>query len=681
MSLTTSVVHGGWLSTGDGSTTDPNPPVTPVSQPTTVESPASNPDSQPTPPPVVGGNNPPVDPTTAAGAAPSDIPVNPVQQPTGVVTLDNGGPTGTSSPSDATETVAGGDRAPPVATVAVVDGTTLAEILADPITGSNLVPTPVVIVSNGQTFVETPSPSPVDPNGSPTPVVIVSNGQTFVETPSPAPAIVTSNGKVFTETPNPAPTPVVFTSDGKTFTQTPEANPTPIVVVSNGKTFTEAPTLPATTQDANLTPVVFVSDGKTFTSTPSPNSQMDNPTATPILVVSDGHTFTETPSYVPSGAASTASEPAMKPVATIVNSTGTFLLWPGGESSIYPQITLSQYTLVAFVPLILAVLYTIPFRILDRTIRELEPFYQLSQSGGALAEHSLCLDYMTSNAFITPFKAGLRGHGYMFWSSLLSLAVVGIAPLSSEALFVSLSGGPDLYGADVQFHYQDYASWGIYPALARLIEGLLAFVAVLIVFMIWYGLRRESGVYGEPLSIAGLATLFHSSPLLRGFREVDSQVSNSELKKILAGQRYKIGDFMTADYRPCYGLLPADSESGFIINAHRSKKGPYRLVEGTDSAVDLVESGSTITSSKRKQMSQIWERIKEKLLYIGILILNTGMLTLISYYHWSEGDIYHGFEQFMDSSNFGVRFMMTVLGVVLKMFWSNLDQGAIQLSC
>lgn len=665
--MSPSIAHGGWLPPGDGSTAIPS------SQPTTIDGPASNSVSQPTPPPVVGGNDPSVGPTAGAGAAPSNVPVNPVQQPTNVATTDYGGPTGTSSPPDATETAAGGANTPPDTPVAVVGGTSLAESLADPVTDSNAAPTPVVIVSNGQTFVETPSPAPAGPDASPTPVIIVSNGETFVETPSPAPVVVTSDGKAFTENPNNAPTPVVVVSDGKTFTQTPDASPTPIVVVSNGKTFTQNPNLEATGLNANPTPVVFVSDGKTFTSTPSPGSHQ---IPSPIIVVSDGHTFTETPTYIPPGATSTASEPAIKPIATVVNSTGTFLIWPDGKSSIYPQITLQQYTLVAFVPLLLAVLYTIPFRILDRTIREVEPFYQLHQPGGALAEHSLCLDYMTSNGFITPFKAGLRRHGYMFWSSLMSLAVVGLAPLSSEALFVSLSGVDGVtYGADISDYSQDYASWGVYPVLARLIEGLLAFVAVLIVFMIWYGMRRESGVYGEPLSIAGLATLFHSSPLLRGFREIDSQVSNSELRKILAGQRYKIGEFTTADYRACYGLLAADSESGFIISAHRSKKGPYRLVEGAESNVDVSGSGSSTTSSIRKQMSTTWERIKEKILYGGILFLITGMLTLIMYYHWSEGDIYHGFEHFMDSNGFGVRFMMTALGVVLKMFWSNLDQG------
>lgn len=61
VSVTTSVVHGGWLSTGDGSTTYSSSSSTPPSQPTTV-GPASNQVSQPTPPPVVGGSDTVADP-------------------------------------------------------------------------------------------------------------------------------------------------------------------------------------------------------------------------------------------------------------------------------------------------------------------------------------------------------------------------------------------------------------------------------------------------------------------------------------------------------------------------------------------------------------------------------------------------------------------------------------------
>lgn len=385
---------------------------------------------------------------------------------------------------------------------------------------------------------------------------------------------------------------------------------------------------------------------------------------TPVIIVSNGHTLTETPSYT---ASTTSSEPAIKPIATVVNGTGTFLIWQGGESTIYPQITLSQYTLVAFVPLLLAVVYTIPFRILDRTICEMEPFYQLHQPGGALAEHSLCLDYMTSNGFITPFKAGMRRHGYMFWSSLMSLAVVGLAPLSSEALFVSLSGAPGYVRGGYHGAFAGLCELGRLPCPGASDRGTSFFR------------RNIDRVHDLGWSekrfgcLRRTVELFHSSPLLRGFREVDSMTTNSELKKILAGQRYRIGEFVTAEYRACYGLLPAESESGFIINAHASRKGPYRLVEGAESREKI---GSSITSSEnRKQKSQRWEMIKEKLLHLGILILVTGLLTLICYYHWSEGDIHHGFEHFMDSGDFGVRFMMTALGVALQMFWSNLDQG------
>jgi hypothetical protein len=89
-------------------------------------------------------------------------------------------------------------------------------------------------------------------------------------------------------------------------------------------------------------------------------------------------------------------------MSTIVNSTSTFFVWPDGTTTLSPQITPQQYVSVSFLPLIIAALYVIPWRILDSTIREMEPFYQLHQPGGSSAEYSLCLDYSTSFMFTTP---------------------------------------------------------------------------------------------------------------------------------------------------------------------------------------------------------------------------------------------------------------------------------------
>lgn len=413
---------------------------------------------------------------------------------------------------------------------------------------------------------------------------------------------------------------------------------------------------------------VVVSDGTTMT--------LAIVTPTPVVVVENGVTSTRTPSPITTpvtgtpkgGYLQTTSSTSFKPSETVINSTGTYFVFEDGTSNVAPQITRRQYILVAFTPLIVAVLFTIPWRIVDTTIREMEPFYQLQKEGGALAEHSLCLDYSTSLLITTPFKSVFRGHFMVFWSSLISIAVLTLAPLSSEAYFVSLSGqcGPNLPPCR--------ATWGVYVLLARMIEGILAFIAVLVALLILFGFRRKSGVYSEPLSIAGLASLFHNSPLLRGFREIDSRVSNKQLAEILAGKRYGISSFATSYRTHSHGILPADAESeaGFPSIVQGEKKGQYILVNVTE--VQRDGYGRPVREKLEVKVG-IWARIGAHLLQLSACFLVTGLLILITYYHWSGGE--NGFEWFMDSQGFGVRFMMSGLGVVLKSLWSTIDQGTI----
>ena len=48
---------------------------------------------------------------------------------------------------------------------------------------------------------------------------------------------------------------------------------------------------------------------------------------------------------------------------------------------------------------------------------------------------------------------------------------------------------------------------------------------------------------------------------------------------------------------------------------------------------------------------------------------------MISYYHWTGAA--SGFEKFMDSTGFGVRFMMSIIGVAVKLLWAKIDTSKI----
>ncbi len=118
-----------------------------------------------------------------------------------------------------------------------------------------------------------------------------------------------------------------------------------------------------------------------------------------------------------------------------MNSTGTFFTWSNGQTTWAPQIDGPQYIIVSFLPLFLAVLYTIPWRILDSTIRQLEPFYQLHNPDGVLAENSLCLDYSTWLPFVVPYKSIRRGH-FMVCRHAPFIAKIQVFKLTFTGLLV-----------------------------------------------------------------------------------------------------------------------------------------------------------------------------------------------------------------------------------------------------
>jgi hypothetical protein len=489
-------------------------------------------------------------------------------------------------------------------------------------------------------------------------------------TPVPPPSTVTRGGPTSQAT---ASTGYLSAGPKPSSTPNPPSTPAPIIVVANGQTSTFTPTaIASVSQGQFITPSLSVINGQTFTVTPTAQlTVIDGNTytalITPLVTVINGQTFTQVAVGIPTKPTSAAT--AVHPTATFVNSTGTYLKWSNQGITRHPQITRTQYIQVALLPLILALFYTIPWRILDSTVREMEPFYQLHKREGAISENSLCLDYSTTFMWTTPFKAVRRGHFVVFWSSLISIVVLLLVPLSSSAFFVSLTGlcGPNVPGPC-------HAVWAVYPSFARAIEGILAFIAVLVVALIIFNYSRQSGAYSEPLSIAGLAALLYKSPLLPELREIDSQAKDSEIKSLLAGKRYKIGKFTAMDNTPCYGFVPVNPDCEAILPT-ATATAKYELVNINLGEVtsDLPLENPLPPSNMR--MQHLWWAMKQNAGYAFSFLLFAGVLSLLSYYHWTGYD--SKFEEFMNSSSFGVRIMLTSFGVVIRLIWGNIDQGKI----
>jgi hypothetical protein len=368
------------------------------------------------------------------------------------------------------------------------------------------------------------------------------------------------------------------------------------------------------------------------------------------------------------------TQSAVFPTSTFVNSTGTYLSWSNAGITLYPQITYEEYIYVAFLPLILVVIYSIPLQILDRTTRKMEPFYQLHGTDGGLGRDSLCLDYCSWLLISVPFKAAYRGHVVPLWSSLISLSILVLAPLASEAFFVSLGTG--CYANTTELCH---ASWGIYPILARIMQGILSLVAALLFLLIIFSFRRNSGVYSEPLSIAGLGVLFYKSPFLDCLLALDSKISNKELKKSLERKRFALSWFVADDGTKSYGIIPLDagSEEGSILSERKPRKNGIASIKAVLNgriSTQKTSGGQTIITGEPTGSSAT----KEKYLYIIAFPIFGGLLAMISYYHWTGANAAGhstAFETYMDSRGFGVRFMMAVVGVAVKLLWSWIDTG------
>jgi hypothetical protein len=235
--------------------------------------------------------------------------------------------------------------------------------------------------------------------------------------------------------------------------------------------------------------------------------------------------------------------------------------------------------------------------------------------------------------------------------------------LVSEAFFVSITG-PD-------------SAWAVYPKLIRIIQALLAFIAILVIFMIAYSYRRTYNIYSEPLSIAGLACLLSLSPALETFQRIDGKTKQKELKRLLAGKHFAILELSEMGQSPCPAIVELSSKShSTIINKSLPRKElRYQSPKTPDSTLpsDYNISADEEWVKPEGRLRSVWQGFKTKLHFcLGMLFL-CAVFIMIAFYYFTVGHSW--FENWMDSQTFGVRFAWTALGTAIKSYLSYLDRG------
>lgn len=349
------------------------------------------------------------------------------------------------------------------------------------------------------------------------------------------------------------------------------------------------------------------------------------------------------------------------------------VVWPTGSVSIQEAqdrapskkiaITPKEYIIGAFVPTILAVVYSIPWHLLASAIQEIEPFYQLQRPEGVTAQDSIALDYRASINVIATLSAITKGHFLVWWSGLISLLVLVLAPIASQTVFISFVGSCTATSG----RQACSPELSVFPVAARVLQGILAFIAVLTIALAAAIKRGKSGLYANPLSIAGLATLFQNDHVVESFRRLNPYCPSSKtIRASLQGHRFRMTSYVDNNGSSSYGLVmcyedPATVQTNYQTSFLGGKKYASVAVDAVDEHIPL-----------RRQRT-----VSDFFIHPGAIVafalFVAGLQALIIYYNNTGDDT--AFERFMDSQSFGVGFLFTALGVMLKLYWCLLDDG------
>ncbi|KAF7904360.1 hypothetical protein EAF00_001694 [Botryotinia globosa] len=424
-----------------------------------------------------------------------------------------------------------------------------------------------------------------------------------------APGMIISHTK--STTPSPTVVPVTGEYVSKITVSSPTTvNETPINSIQkvSDSITVEVITFTSNSRDPDGTLVELIITSSSLTDDPisTPTATVKNDSSVLVIVSTFKSVYESTIFATSSGTT------VDRPVATSANSSGTFVYYSSGTVTAPDQITYRQYLTASFLPLFLTIFYAIPWRILENTICYMKPFYQLRPFSHSAESEAIHIDYETPSIFILSFKSLPRKHFTIFVTSLISIIMFAVAPRASQVMIIVESN----YCVGTGFDTCD--SWGIYPNFARLLEGLLGLIAVFTLFLIFAGLRRDSGVYSEPLSFVGLAVIRRKTPLsLQAINNSQTRLEVEETR--IPAQGYTF--LMTAE-----GEMASTTQDSALLRSKRPE------------------------DSKKTFLSKVLKGIRARLFPICMLCLLCGILGVVAEYYQKNANT--GFNRFMNSQGF-----------------------------
>lgn len=228
-----------------------------------------------------------------------------------------------------------------------------------------------------------------------------------------------------------------------------------------------------------------------------------------------------------------------------------------------------KYFSFKYLPTLVAVTFGILWQITDFEVKRLEPYYQLSKEGGALAAESINVDYITFFNFLRPVKALRLKHYAVAVSSVATLLAVSAVPTLQSA---SIDLTPDRTTREE--HLDLMKKIVITPVFSRFLTAILSLIAVLGCVLIYQLERRPSGLVADVKGIAGIAAMANRSHILMDFKNMDT-ASPDMIHKQLKAHRYSLRNSSLAPE----DKTPLSQEDRDKYDAqHKHKENPHPLM-------------------------------------------------------------------------------------------------------
>ncbi|KAK4565485.1 hypothetical protein LTR86_004102 [Recurvomyces mirabilis] len=308
-----------------------------------------------------------------------------------------------------------------------------------------------------------------------------------------------------------------------------------------------------------------------------------------------------------------------------------------------------QVFLGTYLAVILAVGYRMIWTVIYNNLSLIEPFRQLSEAHGALAEQALFSFYHSQSSLLGPSAALLKRRWTMALAAVTYLLVSLLPALGSEAIYVDTNWGCQ------------YPTPGMNPCSARMtgnvavlraLQGLLAFAALALLLIMMALLRSKTGLPANPNSIATVGTLSRNPDFLNDITILACNASTRDMRESLQGRRYKLDFYKSGPAELAYGIVPVAASD--VNGVYPARKRAYNSI------------GFASKSHRYRAMD-----------FVSLLVALGAFAVVLAYYLDATDD---PFNRFFSSNGFGPRFILTGAATVLATIWKSVEQSEVIMS-